>query len=369
MRILDRYIGKQVLLGTLYAVAVLGIILVLGNLLREIKPLLVDQKAPLELVLRFALNVLPVSLLYTIPWGFLTAVLLVFGRLSAGSEITSFRVAGVSLVRLSAPVFAIGILFSLISFWLNTNVIPDSKATVKQLIYEQAQRDPKSLLKPGVVQGDFKGDGDSVQKLLIESRDGDWVEGFHFYILPISPDGQGAMTYIHANRAALAVDAENSQLRIKLQDAYFESRNAKGEVEMAFAGEVEPLVIDLKNPKSRKPRPSWMSNEEIRREMVSNPNLKHSDRVKMQVEIRGRYSFSLACLAFAFIAVPLGLQTNRRDSSRGLILSLLIGAATFVVTTTAYEMKSLAAATALLWLPNVACVLIGILLFRRARFG
>ena len=108
MRISDRYIGKQVLSGTLYAVLVLGLVLVLGNLFKQIKPLLVDQRAPLELVIRFSINVLPVSLLYTIPWGFLTAVLLVFGRLSAGHEITSFRVAGLSLVRLAAPVFEIG---------------------------------------------------------------------------------------------------------------------------------------------------------------------------------------------------------------------------------------------------------------------
>ena len=110
MRISDRYIGKQVLFGTLYAVLVLGLVLVLGNLFKQIQPLLVDQKAPLELVLRFVISVLPLSLMYTVPWGFLSAVLLVFGRLSAGHEITGFRVAGLSLVRLSAPVFVIGAL-------------------------------------------------------------------------------------------------------------------------------------------------------------------------------------------------------------------------------------------------------------------
>ena len=70
------------------------------------------------------ISVLPLSLMYTVPWGFLSAVLLVFGRLSSHQEITSFRVAGVSLVRLSAPVFVIGALLSLASLWLNINVVP-----------------------------------------------------------------------------------------------------------------------------------------------------------------------------------------------------------------------------------------------------
>ncbi|MES2439620.1 MAG: LptF/LptG family permease [Verrucomicrobiota bacterium] len=366
MRISDRYIGKQVLLGTLYAVLVLGIVLVLGNLFKEIQPLLVDKKAPLGLVIRFVINVLPLSLMYTIPWGFLSAVLMVFGRLSSNQEITSFRVAGLSLVRLSMPVFVIGAALSVLSLWLNVSVVPHSKATMWQLIYEQGVRDPKSLLKPGVVQGDLKGDGEDVQKLLIEGESGEWVEGFHCYVLPKSRESAKDAAYIHAARAALSVDREKSQLRVKLQDAYFESRNAKGEVEMVFAHEAEPLVIDLKNPK--KPKANSMSNERILREIATDPTLTNKNKLKMRTEIMTRYSFSMACFAFAFIAVPLGMQSRRRDSSMGLIYSLLIGAGYFLLTMMADQFKSDSGATMMLWAPNIACVLLGLFLFRRARF-
>ena len=208
MRISDRYITRQVLAGTLYAVLVLSLVLVLGNLFKKIQPLLVDQKAPLELVLRFVLNVLPLSLMYTLPWGFLSAVLLVFGRLSAGQEITAFRVAGISLVRLSAPVFVIGALLSLGSLWININVVPASKASTVQLIYEQAARDPDSLLKPGVVQGNFKGDGGGIQKVLIEDRSGEWVEGFHYHQVP---NGGRRRTHLRACRARRAGDRQREK--------------------------------------------------------------------------------------------------------------------------------------------------------------
>jgi lipopolysaccharide export LptBFGC system permease protein LptF len=366
MRISDRYIGKQVLLGTLYAVLVLGLVLVLGKLFKEIQPLLVDQKAPLGLVIRFVINVLPVSLIYTIPWGFLSAVLMVFGRLSSNHEITSFRVAGLSLVRLSAPVFVIGAGLSLVSLWLNVNVVPRARASMWQLVYEQAKRDPDSLLKPGVVQGDFKGDGANLQKLLIEGKSGEWVEGFHFYGLSKSLETAGNTTYVHAARAALQVDQVKNQLRVKLEDAYFESRNEKGEVAMVFAHEAEPLVIDLKNPK--KPKANSMSNAQIRQEIADHPELSKEKKVKMRREITTRYSFSMACLAFAFVAVPLGLQARRRDTSRGLIYSLLIGTGYFLITMMADQFKSNSAVTMVLWSPNIACVLLGLFLFRRARF-
>jgi len=368
MRISDRYIGKQVLWGTLYAVLVLGIVLVLGNLFKEIRPLLVEQKAPLGLLLRFVITVLPMSLMFTVPWGFLSAVLLVFGRLSAHHEITSFRVAGLSLVRLSAPVFVIGALLSLTSLWLNTNVVPHSKATLTQLLFEQASRDPKSLLKPGVIQGNFEGDTDEIQKVLIENRDGEWVKGFHYYQVSLDENKQGEMTYVHAARAALAVDDAKSQLRVKLENAYFETHKANGEVDLAFAGHAEPLLIDLKNPNNRRLRKSAMTNQQIRDAIANDPTLTIAKQVAMRAEITSRYSFSMACLAFAFIAVPLGMNSRRRDTSSGLVLSLLIGTAYFLVTVLADQFESDAGATAMLWSPNIACVLLGLYLFRKARF-
>jgi len=368
MRISDRYIGKQVLLGTVYAVVVLGIVLVLGNLFQQIRPLLVDQKAPLSLVLRFVLMVLPLSLMYTVPWGFLSAVLLVFGKLSSNQEITSFRVAGLSLVRLSAPVFVIGFLLSLGSLYLNINVVPYSKASSVQLLYEQASRDPDSLLKPGVVQGNFKGDDRSLQKVLIEGKTDEWVTGFHFYQLPKATDEKGDVTYVHAGRAALSVDPARTQLRLKLEDAYFETRDEKGGIEVAFAGEAEPLLIDLKESKLKKVRQAAMTNDEILREIDTNPTLSRSKKVALRSEITRRYSFSMACFAFAFVAVPLGLNARRRDTSGGLIISLLIGAGYFMITLLANQFKTDSAATMMLWAPNIACVLLGLFLFRRARF-
>jgi lipopolysaccharide export LptBFGC system permease protein LptF len=371
MRISDRYIGKQVLLGTVYAVLVLGIVLVLGNLFKEIKTLLVDFKAPLELVIRFVISVLPVSLTYTVPWGFLSAVLVVFGRLSSNYEITSFRVAGLSLVRLSVPVFVIGAALSLLSLWLNINVVPHSQASVSQLFYEQAARDPSSLLKPGVVQGDFKEDGETTLKLLIEGKSGEWVEGFHLYVSPKpkkATQDSGEMTYIHAAKAALSVDNANRQLRLKLEDAYFETRDAEGKTSFAFAGEAEPLVIDLKNSRDRKLEARAMTNDAIQLEIATNRTLSARKKLKMQSEITKRYSFSMACLAFAFIAVPLGLQARRSDSSRGLILSLLIGTGYFLMTMLAEQFKTHSMTMMALWAPNVICVLLGLFLFRRARF-
>lgn len=365
LRISDRYIGRQIIVGTLFGVAVLSLVIVMGQLFKQIRPLLVEYNAPLEVVLRFVVNVLPFSLMFTVPWGFLSAVLLVFGRLSSDQEITSFRVAGVSLFRIATPVFIVGALLSMGSLWLNLNVVPNAKATVSQLLYDQAASNPSSLLRPGVVSG---GLGDSSVKAMIEARDGDWVSGFHLYQSSVGPDGTRTRNYVHANRASLAVLHEQGQLRAKLENAYFETRKADGGVEVAIAGNAEPLLIDLRNPRNAKLRASSMTNEAIRSYLEAHPDVIEQVRMRLVSEAHKRYSFSFACVAFAFIAVPLGLKARRRDSSGGLLISLLLGVGYFLFTLLVDQFKTETATVIILWLPNAICILLGLYLFRRARF-
>jgi lipopolysaccharide export LptBFGC system permease protein LptF len=365
MRIFDRYIAKQILVGTIYAVFILSLVLVMGNLFKQARPLLVDQAAPLSIVVRFVINVLPFSLMFTIPWGFLSAVLLVFGRMSTDNEVTSLRVAGLSLFRLALPVFFIGALLSLGCLWININVVPLARASLVDLVYEQVKRDPRSLLDPGIVQSKFKN-----QKVFVEARDGDTLKGFHLYQL--SKDNKVAASrtdaYVHAGSVSLIVDEEKKQLRLKLVDTFIESKKKDGTSELVFAGEAEPWLIDFGDSRNKKVRSSAMTSAQIRRYIDDNPELKDSQKVSFRAEITKRFSFSMACFSFAFIAVPLGLKSRRKDTSGGLIISLLIGAAYFLFTMMADKFHTDIGATLALWAPNLFCVLLGLWLFRRARF-
>lgn len=365
MRLTDRYIARQVLVGTLYAVVVLILVLVMGNLFKQVRPLLVEQHAPPELVFRFILNVVPSTLMFTIPWGFLSAVLLVFGRLSSDNEITAFRVAGIGLVRLALPVFVIAALLSGLCLWINVNVVPLAKASLTEMLFEQVKRDPRSLLNPGLVQSRFKN-----QKVFVEKREGDSLHGFHLYQVSNGENGgeTRAEAYVHAGEVSLVVDNEKQQLRLKLLDAFIETKRDDGTSEFAFAQEAEPWLFDFGNVQHRKIRSSAMTNPEIRRYIADNPSLPVGKRIELGAEITKRYTFSLACLSFACVAVPLGMKARRKDTSGGLVLSLGIGMLYFLLTMAAEGFESDTAATLALWAPNVFCGLLGLHLFRRARF-
>ena len=109
MKTIDRYILKQLISVTFLGVLSLTMLLLLGQLFKELHTLLVESGAPPTIVIDFILQVIPFSLTFSVPWGFLTAVLLVYGRLAADNELTSMRMADLSLWRLSMPAIGMGI--------------------------------------------------------------------------------------------------------------------------------------------------------------------------------------------------------------------------------------------------------------------
>jgi lipopolysaccharide export LptBFGC system permease protein LptF len=109
MSLVDRYVGGSVITATLYGVFILSLVLVLGNVFKEALDLLINRDVPPRYLLFFILCVLPFSMTYTIPWAFLTAVLLVFGRMSADHEFTALQASGMSLARICLPVLALGL--------------------------------------------------------------------------------------------------------------------------------------------------------------------------------------------------------------------------------------------------------------------
>src|SRR6202043_1992745 len=107
MKLIDRFVSRELVVKVLFAILVLSLVLVVGNIFRKLLPLLVNHDVPMEYLLTFIAYVLPFSLIFTIPWGLLTAILLVFGRLSADNELIALRANGVSVTRVCVSLWGV----------------------------------------------------------------------------------------------------------------------------------------------------------------------------------------------------------------------------------------------------------------------
>lgn len=361
MRRSDLYLGRQVFSGTVMAVILLSVVLLMGVVFKEIRELLVRYQAPPKLIAQFLLYSLPYPLMFTLPWGFLATVLLTFSRLSSQNELVGFRTSGVSLIRLSLPVFTLGLFFSLICWFLAGELSPLSKRYTYRLPETALEQDPIALLKPNAVQTRLPG-----HRLFVTGKDGNQLKGFHLYQL--SEDSRDALpeTYVYAKSVKLAVDRTENQFLLSFADAFIERQPEPGDTpEVITASTAEPWPIGLPSAGQRRQKVSHQSNRTLFSQLGNQDT--EEDQSSILLELQKRHALSLACLSFAFIGIPLGITSQRRENTSGLIISIIIAGLYFASLSLAENFEETPLlSTSLMWLPNLACIALGVVLLRRA---
>jgi lipopolysaccharide export system permease protein len=362
---IDRYLIRQVFFATLFAVAILCGVLVLGNIFKQIRPLLVEKGLPLSVVGSLVVYLLPFTLVYTIPWGFLISVTMVFGRLSSDQEIAVMRGGGLSYYRIAAPVLVLAFLLSIFCLWLNGTQSPHSKARLKQIIYDVAKEDPMQFFEPGVVQSRIKD-----QILFVEERAGESsIKGLHIYQMEEKNGGVRAAAYIHAGEVDFDLSPDSKRFDLDLKNVHGETYGDDGQMQYFQAAEISPWTIPCFDKRPSEAKPENLDNARLSELIANPPNGLESEILdSFALERIRRYSFSLAPMALAFIAIPLSLQSRRKDSSVGLGMALIVSLAYFVLFIVAKDLggNGTPFSFVLVWLPNIICLGLGAFLFRRA---
>jgi lipopolysaccharide export system permease protein len=365
MRIFDRYVGSNVLVTALMGVLILSLVLVLGNIFKELLNVLVNNPdVPILTVLAFMALVLPFSLTFTIPWGFLTAILLVFGRMSADSELIALKSSGISVPRICVPVFVLAVLLTGICFWINIEVAPRAEQAMTRAIVDIATSNPAALFRADEVVDAFPD-----RRVYVGGKDGDRLK--NIIVFEMDEDSR-PMKMIHAMEGELKPDIENSRLLFRLFDARFEQRdsNNPGDLTKIQQGIVMqegvfPLALDrfFKEFQTNR-RLSSYTLPELLELLKTVEGKKHLETL---VELNKRFSTSLSCIAFALIAIPLGITTHRKETSVGFALSLVVAFSYFffILMADTFRGKAEAFPQMLIWIPNVVFFALGTVLFFR----
>jgi len=111
-----------------------------------------------------SLNLVPMSL----PLAILLAALISFGNLGEKLELLSMKAAGVSLVRILAPIFSFVVLLSMGSFYFQNKVGPEATKQLGALIYSIKQKNPALDIPEGTFYNEIPG-----YNLFVERKDRD----------------------------------------------------------------------------------------------------------------------------------------------------------------------------------------------------
>lgn len=414
MKTIDRYILKQLITVTLLGVMSLTLLMLLGQLFKELHTLLVESGAPPSIVFDFIIQVIPFSLTFSVPWGFLTAVLLVYGRLAADNELTSMRMAGLSLWRLSMPAIGMGLALSLLCYYINIEVAPRGKNAMSDLVMKAAMDNPRNLLTAGG--GETKLDG---VRLYVEGRNGDKLQGVHIYPIDengAAKNGMSGFAAMHAKSADIGeFDIKTRQLSLVLHYATIEHKQGDA-INLPMIEEL-PFQVHIPIRTRRKMKPNRFTNAEIASELahweiVRDVTIKDMEKYNKAAEAAHkvgkdpfpcaanlwsaaysdsrfyitsmrkkeerafrtegvqRASFACACLVFSLIGVPLAITARRKDTSTGFALGIIVAAVYFVALVFCELSRKSGGITPyiVLWIPNVLCAAYAIWQHAKAKY-
>src|SRR5437762_5703790 len=217
MKLIDRFLSRELLVNVLFAIAVLSLVLVVGNIFRKLLPLLVNHDVPMEYLITFIAYVMPFSLIFTIPWGLLTAILLVFGRLSADNELIALRSNGVSISRICIPLAGVALVCTAICLWLNVQAAPAAQEKLRSTIFDLATRNPMALFGSDQVIDQFPG-----RKIYVGKKEGNKLEN----ILVFETNEESMpMKVTHAREGSLEADLPNRRILMHLYNARYSQRD------------------------------------------------------------------------------------------------------------------------------------------------
>lgn len=364
MKLIDRFVSRELIVNVLFAIAVLSLVLVVGNIFRKLLPLLINHDVPLEYLVSFIAYILPFSLIFTIPWGLLTAILLVFGRLSADNELVALRSNGVSITRICISLAFIALACTAICLWLNVEVAPAAQDKLRSTIFDLATRNPMALFGSDQVIDQFPG-----RKIYVGKKEGNELEN----IIVFEMDANALPVKVtYARTGLLEADLENKRILMHLYEARYQQRNDQDPLDLhkirdgiRMAEGTLPIGLDeLYEREKKRPSRSALSIQQLLEQLKSESK---RERSASRTEINKRFSFPFACLAFAVIGVPLGVTAHRRETSIGFAMGLIVAITYFLFVIVGDTLRGNPSAhpEMLVWFPNVLFIVLGLLLFRR----
>jgi LPS export ABC transporter permease LptF/LPS export ABC transporter permease LptG len=313
MRILDRYIAREVLLHALLGLAVFTFVLFVPQLVRLME-LIVRHPAGLGDVARLFACSLPGVLTFTLPMAALVGVLIGLGRLSADSEIVALNASGIGLRRLLVPIgflaIGAGLLTLVITLWLGPASLRMFHVLEERLRASQAS----FAVQPRVFDERFP-------RLVLYVQDVEATASRWRGVLLAETDAATGSHLTLAEEAIVIAGREQGKIELHLGKGStheYDPRQPERYAVTTFGASDLPIEVE---PPARPHSLELSEAERPARDLLAAHGLGWRDA---RVELHRRLAFPAACLVFALLGVPVGVRPRRGGRSAGFVLTLLL---------------------------------------------
>ena len=359
-RILDRYVIKSFLFYLTVIVAALVLLTIVVTFFLDLLNDVIRNQVPAGMVLDYFVHLTPQLIYITAPLGVLVAVLVSFGILTQSNEITAMKASGVSLYRLTLPVFLLAALLSAGLFLFEHFYIPTANRHQDAVRNRIKGRPAQTYLRP----------------------DRRWIMGeggriYYYNFFAPAERVLGGVTVFEFDpqtfQLTRRISASRAHWEPSLSGWVFEEgwvRELRGNSVRGFENFPVRFFPELREPPSyflkEVKQSSQMNFLELHRYLQ---DLQQSgfDVVPLTVQFHKKFSFPLFALIMALIGVPFAFSIGRKGALTGIAVSFGIAIVYWAVSSlfealgNLNELPPVAAA----WSPNLLFGLGGLYLLLR----
>jgi lipopolysaccharide export system permease protein len=362
MRIITKYVLREILTPFGVTLTVFTLIFILGNLMQLID-LIVQKGVGIFTVLRLLGYTLPFLMVYIIPMSFFISILLGFLRLAGDNEVTALKGSGLSFFQLLPPVVILSVSGYALTAFAAMVAQPWGEHSLKNLLFQVAVVQARVNLKERVFYNEFK-------ELV-------------FYIQKVHGDGLLEDVFIYdqrekeipqtiiAKRGWLIPNPQLRSLNLRLEDGHIYNISLKSKSAQTVYFKSYDLYLPLEqivsDQEKREKSETEMYLPELK-EKIRQTAPSEKKYYNYQIEYYKKFSLPFACLVLGLIAFPLGLQSRLAGRSWAAILGGTVFFIYYLFLSLAFSLGERGTLPPIigLWLPNIFVGLIGLYLFRLA---
>jgi len=363
VRTIRRYILREIAVPFALGLAVVTLILLIARILKLVE-LVVNRGVPFLQVVKLFSYILPAFLEVTVPMAVLLSVLVAFGRLSSDSEVTALKASGISLYQLVPPVAVFATTMLVVCLGLSLYLRPWANDLLRTGLYDIAKTRASAGIRERVFNDEFSGLIIYVDQI---EQPGNQLRGI---LISDSREASQRDTVL-AKLGTLVSDESAHRLALRLYDGQVHTHDQRDGSYHRTEFDHYDIILNLEDALAklelRTREPSEMPSPELR-STIRSKRERAEDANPESVELQRRLSIPFACLAFAAVAIPLGVRPSRSVRSRGLTISLALIFSYYLVLSFGQSLgeRGVLPPVVAMWLPNLLLAALAFFLFRRA---
>ena len=314
LRILDRYLLREIALPFFLGLTILTFILVLPPILVAGEDF-ISKGVEWSVVARAMATLLPQALSLTIPMAVLLGILVGFGRLSADREFVAMQACGVSLARLLRPVLLIAALGTAATAYEIIVALPNANQAYREIVFVLLASRVENNVKPRVFYEDFPNKTIYVRDM---PADGGWRDVF---LADTSRPGE--TTVYFARRGRIRLDSVKRIVQLELEEVsshttrWDSGENYQANTIGSTLISLDPETVFKRPPSKGAPE---MTIAELKSE-IAQAGTRHDPAYGARFMLQQKFSLPITCPILALIGLALG-ASNRKD---GKLASFAIG--------------------------------------------